>query len=71
MYSIVLVSGVPQSDAVVRTCVYTYTLLLLFVLLFKSFSTTGYWLQDIEYGSLCYMVNPFCLSLLYIIVCVC
>ena len=27
-------------------------------------------LQDIEYSSLCYMVGPCCLSILYIVVCI-
>ena len=27
--------------------------------------------QDIEYRSLCYMVRPYYLSILYIIVCIC
>ena len=27
--------------------------------------------QDIEYSSLCYTVGPCCLSILYIIVCIC
>ena len=28
-------------------------------------------LQDIEYSSLCYRVGPFCVSVLYIEVCIC
>ena len=28
-------------------------------------------LQDIEYSSLCYTVNLFCLSILYIVACIC
>ena len=28
-------------------------------------------LQDIEYNSLCYIVGPCCLSILYIVVCIC
>ena len=31
-----------------------------------------YWLlQDIEYSSLCYIAGPCCLSVLYIVVCIC
>ena len=28
-------------------------------------------LQDIEYSSLCYTVNPYCLPILYLVVCIC
>ena len=28
-------------------------------------------LQDIKYSSLCYTVGPCCLSILYIVVCIC
>ena len=47
-----------------------------------SFKCTGKWfsfwilfhywlLRDIEYSSLCYTVGPCCLSILYIVVCIC
>lgn len=53
----VLASEVQQSDS------YIY---FLFHILFY------YWLlQDIEYSSLCYTGSPFCLSILYTLVCIC
>ena len=54
----VLISGVQQSDSVTYTHIYT-----LFHILFHY----GL-LQDIEYCSLCYIVGPYCLSILYIVV---
>ena len=56
-----LVSGVQQSGSVIRII-----LRVLFQILFH-YSL----LQDIESSSLCYTVGPCCLSVLYIVVCVC
>jgi len=58
--NVVLVSGVQQSDSVI------YKIYIPFYIL----SHYGLLLQDIEYSSLCYTVEP-CLSILYIIVCIC
>ena len=58
--NVVLVSGVPQSDSVI------YKIYIPFHIL----SHYGLLLQDTEYSSLCYTVEP-CLSILYIIVCIC
>ena len=60
MYNVVLVSGVQQSDSV------THVYIVLFQILFH------HWLlKDIEYRSLCYTVGPYCLSVLYTVVCMC
>ena len=56
-----LVSGVQLSDAVIHTYLY----ILFHVLFYYGL------LQNIEYSSLCYTVEPYCLSLLYIIVYIC
>ena len=53
IYSVVLVSGVQQCDSVVY---------ILFQILFHCRL-----LQGIEYSSLCYVVGPCCLSILYIV----
>ena len=69
IYNIMLVSGVQQSDSdiyiciCVCVCVYIY---ILFQILFPYRL-----LQNIQYSSLCYTVNPHCLSILYIVVCIC
>ena len=57
IYSIVLLSSIQQSDS------YIY---ILFQIVFHYRL-----LQDIEYSSLCYTVNPCCLPLLYIVVYIC
>ena len=44
---------------------YTYTYILFHILFHDGLS------QDIEYSSLCYKVGPCCLSILYVIVCIC
>ena len=59
IYNVVLASGVQQSDS----ALYIY---ILFQILFH-YSL----LQDIEYSSLCCTVGPCCLSILYIVVCIC
>ena len=45
---------------------YIYIYLFLFQILFHYRL-----LQDIEYSSLCYTVNSCCLSILYVVVCIC
>ena len=50
-----LISGAQQSDSVIHVHIFSY--LFHYDLL-----------QDIEYSSLCYTVEPCCLSILYIIV---
>ena len=59
MYNFVLVPGVHQSDSVIHTYI-----------LFQSRFHYRL-LQDIEYGSLCYAVCPYWLSILYIVLSVC
>ena len=54
---------VTQLYVCVYVCMYIY---ILFQILFH-YSL----LQDIEYSSLCYTVGPYCLSILYIVVCIC
>ena len=61
IYKVVLVSGIQKSDSVIHTYIY-----ILFHILFHSGLS-----QDIEYSSLCYTVEPCCLSILHIIVCIC
>ena len=55
----VLISAVQKSDSVIHIYV-------LFHILFHYGLS-----QDIEYSSLCFTVGPCCLSVLYIIVCIC
>ena len=59
IYNVVLVSGVQQSDSVIHISI------LLNILFHYGL------LQDIECSSLCYMVGLYCLSILYIVVCIC
>ena len=59
--SVVLVSGVQQSDSVIHIHVS-----ILFQILF-----TFRLLQSIEQSSLCCTVSPCWLSILYIVVCMC
>ena len=54
-------SAVEQSDSVIHK--HMYILIFFFILFHYSL------LQDIEYSSLCYRVNPCCLSTLYVVVC--
>ena len=61
IYSIVLVSGVQQSDSVIHTYIS-----ILFQILFPHRL-----LQNTEQSSLCYIVGPCWLSILYIVVCIC
>ena len=57
IYNIVLVLGEQQRDS----AIHTHTHILFHYRL----------LQDTEYSSLCYTVNPYCLPVLYIVVCTC
>ena len=59
IYHVVLISAVQQSDSVIHICI-------LFLILFHYGLS-----QDIESSSLCYTVGPCCLSILYILVCIC
>ena len=59
IYNAVLVSGVQQSDSLIH-------ILIIFQILF-SYRLS----QNTEQSSLCYTVGPFCLFILYIVVCVC
>ena len=59
IYNVLLVSGVQQSDSVIH-------LSTLFHIFFHYDL-----LRDIEYSSLCYTVGPCCLSILYIVGCIC
>ena len=55
IYSVVLVSDTQRSDS--DTCVYLFQILFLYRLL-----------QNIDYSSLCYIVGPCWLSILYVVV---
>ena len=59
IYSVVPISAVPQSDAVI--CIYTF-----FYILFHPGLS-----QETGYGSLCCTVGPHCLSIRNGIVCIC
>ena len=59
IYNVALVSSVPQSDSVIH----------IYIILHIVFHCGL--LQDIEYHSLCYTVGHCCLSILYIVVCIC
>ena len=56
IYSLMLISGIQQSDLVMYISIYS---------LFTFYSIIDYY---IEYSSLCYTVDPCCLSILYIVV---
>ena len=56
-----LISAVQQSDSVIHTYIYVY-------ILFHILSHYGL-SQDIDFSSLCYAIESYCLSILYIIVC--
>ena len=61
IYNTVLVSGIQCKLIQLYTCVYT-----LFQILFHYRL-----LQNIEYSSMCYTVRPCCLSVLFIVECIC
>ena len=64
-----LVSGAQQSDVCVCVCVCVCVSVYIYIRLHVLFY---YGLpQDIEYSSLCYIVGPCYLSVLYIVVCIC
>ena len=61
----------------IHTYIYTYICICitesLHIYIYILFQILFYYrlLQDIEHGSLCYTVGPYCLSILYIVVCIC
>ena len=57
-----LISAVQQSDSLIHTYIYIYIYILFHILFHYGLS------QDIGYSSLCFTVEPCCLSILYIIV---
>ena len=65
IYNIVLVSGIQQSDSAIYVSVFIYIYILLQILFHHRL------LQDIEYSSLCSIVNSCCLCILYLLLCVC
>ena len=71
IYSILLVSGVQQTRFA-YIYVYIYSLIY-YICIYILFQILFHYrlLQDIEYSSLCSTVNPCCLSILYIAVCIC
>ena len=63
----ILISAVQQSNSVTHTYIYSFPLRFL----------SGYWIRILRYifsvlcSSLCYTLGPCCLSILYIIACIC
>ena len=53
---------------VIQLHIYIYVHVNIFF--FRFFSILGYY-KNIDYSSLCYLVGPCCLSVLYIVVCTC
>ena len=62
-----LVSGVQQSNSIIY---YVYVYMCVYIYSFSE-SLPFKLLQDIKYSSLCYIVNPCWLFILYIIMCIC
>ena len=73
LYNIVFVSSIQQSDSILYICIYiqiytyiyTHTHMIFHILFHYGLS------QGIEYSSLFYTVGPCCLSVLYIVACIC
>ena len=63
-YNVALITIVQQSDAVIYIYIYTHAHILFHIYFPYSLS------QDIEYSSLCYIVRPCYLSILYIPICI-
>ena len=63
IYNVVLISIRQQSDSVIY--VHTYIYILFHMFSYYDLS------QDVEYSSLCYTGGSCCVSILYIIVCIC
>ena len=63
IYHVVLISSAQQSDSVFYVC--AYICILFYILLYYGLS------QDIEYSSLYHTVGSYCLSIAYILVCIC
>ena len=61
IYNIVLISAVKQSGSVIHIYILFH---ILFLMVF-------YRILNIFNSSLCYTVGPYCLSILYMIVCIC
>ena len=64
IYTIVLVSGI-----IAEWFNYVYVYNIAYICFFRFFSCML--LQNIEYSSLCYVIGPCLLSILYIVVCIC
>ena len=56
-------SGVQNSDSAIYIYTYIHIILVQILLNYRL-------LQDIEYSPLCYMVSPYCCSILCIVVCI-
>ena len=52
---------------------YTHTHTHIYICIYVLFHILFHYslLKDIEYSSLCYTVGPYCLPILYIVVCIC
>ena len=78
-----LISSVQQSDSVIHiythiyihvythTYIYTYIYIYIYIYIYVLFHVLFHYglSLDIEYSSLCYIVRPCCLSILFTIVC--
>ena len=58
IYSVLLVPSIQWNDSVIYISMYTYSFPLRFIVGF-------------EYSSLCYAVGPYCLLILYMVMCIC
>ena len=66
MYNVVIVSSVQQNDLVLYMCVCIYIYMFFFQIIFHFRLLKG-----IDYSSLCSLVGPCCLSILYVYSSVC
>ena len=67
MYNVVLISTAQHSDSFIHTYLLLYMCIHIIFHIHFHYGVS----QNIEYGSLCYTVGLCCLSVLYIIVCIC